>query len=365
MSAVLGSPNLNAPSLAHGGDIEAWQRQQNAAQHWLDLSSACNREPWPIPHIETEYWQALPDQTALSETATQYYGMRPTAITSGSQQIIEALPLLKREALNSENKRVYVPHIGYQEHAFAWQKWGYEVVYYQHAHQLLEASWAVAVLIQPNNPSAEWTDQALLDSLIQRAEQQGAWVVVDEAFVDVEPEQSLLTNWQQGNWQQENWPMGLFVMRSVGKFFGLAGARVGFAFSHTEWQQSLNNLIGPWPVSTASLHLVNLALQDNAWQHSAKAKLKDRQEAFIEKVLPKFNTIFDSQDYALHPLFTTWQLADQCYAEQVFAMLHQVGVHTRLGEGWIRVAMPAMAELEELDKSLIRLLKGAGGRELA
>ncbi|WP_353669713.1 aminotransferase class I/II-fold pyridoxal phosphate-dependent enzyme [Marinomonas sp. THO17] len=360
MSAILGATNLNAPSLSHGGDIEAWQRQQIEAQNWLDLSSACNREPWPIPNLKPELWLALPDQTALSETAAHYYGVHPTAITSGSQQIIEALPILKREALKIENKRVYVPHIGYQEHAFAWQKWGYEVIYYQQTSQLLNASWAVAVLIQPNNPSAEWTDQTLLDSLIQRAEQQGAWLVVDEAFVDVEPEQSVLKKFKQ-----ESWPMGLFVMRSVGKFFGLAGARVGFVFSHAQWQQSINNLIGPWPVSTASLHLVSLALQDTVWQGSARKQLLARQAAFIEKVLPKFNTIFDSQDYVLHPLFTTWQLVDQCYAEQVFAMLHQVGVHTRLGEGWIRVAMPAMTELAELNNSLVRLLKGAGGRELA
>jgi len=77
-------------------------------------------------------------------------------------------------------------------------------------------------------------------------------------------------------------------------------------------------------------------------------------------VMPKFNTIFDSQESVVNPLFITWSLESKRYAEQVFDMLHQVGIHTRLGEGWIRVALPAMDEMEVLDKALIRLLKSAG-----
>ena len=229
------------------------------------------------------------------------------------------------------------------------------MAYYDSIEILLEQEFAVAVIIQPNNPTGEWARLETLSALIDHAEQQGASLIVDEAFVDPCPELSLLAQIQS-----EQWSESLFVLRSVGKFFGLAGARVGFVFCADKWQQVLKNLMGPWPVATPSLHLVSLAFADVEWQMQAFVSLKQRQSAFIERVMPKFNTIFDSQDSTLNALFITWRLENNEYAEQVFTMLHQVGIHTRLGEGWIRVALPAMNEMERVDKALIRLLKSAG-----
>ncbi|MEP3350286.1 MAG: aminotransferase class I/II-fold pyridoxal phosphate-dependent enzyme [Marinomonas sp.] len=352
---------LNLAPPKHGGDLVYWQcKVGNQALNWLDLSSACNREPWPIPTIEPEHWMSLPDQTALLDVAENYYDRRPTALGAGSQHIIESLPLLIKESKESRSLKsniVFVPRIGYQEHAFAWQKWGFELAYYDSIATLLDEAFAVAVIIQPNNPTGEWVEADILSTVIQHAEQQGASLVVDEAFIDPCPERSLLAQNAV-----ETWPESLFVLRSVGKFFGLAGARVGFVFCADKRQTILKNLMGPWPVATPSLHLVSLAFADVEWQTQAIDSLKRRQTAFIEQVMPKFNTIFDSQDSVLNPLFITWTLDSHEYAEQVFDMLHQVGIHTRLGEGWIRVALPAMEEIPVLDKALIQLLRGAGGQ---
>lgn len=362
MSSDKESTKLNSTPPKHGGDLVYWQRKiGNDALNWLDLSSACNREPWPIPAIDPELWMALPDQTDLLNAAEKYYGRRPSAVGAGSQHIIESLPLLLKESLLIKESRplnnniVFVPRIGYQEHAFAWQKWGFELAYYDSLETLLEQEFAVAVIIHPNNPTGEWATSEVLSALIDYAEQQDASLIVDEAFIDPCPELSLLTKQNNGQW-----PESLFVLRSVGKFFGLAGARVGFVFCADKWQSILKNLMGPWPVATPSLHLVSLAFADEAWKTQAMQSLKQRQVAFIERVMPKFNSIFDSQNSAVNPLFITWRLdSDEC-AGLVFDMLHQVGIHTRLGEGWIRVALPAMDEMEMLDKALIRLLKSAG-----
>jgi cobalamin biosynthetic protein CobC len=342
----------------HGGDLAYWQRKVgNGALSWLDLSSACNREPWPVPTMAASLWMDLPDQVALLDMAEQYYGCRPSAIGAGSQHIIESLPILLRELKALSNSRVFVPRIGYQEHAFAWQKWGFELFFYDAVEELLEQNFAVAVVIHPNNPTGEWASASTLSALIDHAEKQGASLVIDEAFIDPCPERSVLTGVTPSHW-----PESLFVLRSVGKFFGLAGARVGFAFCAAKWQHALSNLLGPWPVATPSLHLVSLAFADKAWQAQAMQSLQQRQAAFVERVMPKFNTIFDSQDSVLNPLFVTWTLDSDEYAAQVFEMLHQVGIHTRLGEGWIRVALPAMAEMDALNSALIRLLKSAGGQ---
>ncbi len=361
MSSVLTSDQLTTrlseQPPKHGGDLAYWQRKVgDDALHWLDLSSACNREPWPIPAIEPECWMTLPDQMALLNTAEAYYGRRPNAVGAGSQHIIEALPLLIKESRRLKNGVVMVPRVGYQEHAFAWQKWGFELVHYDQFSELLEQEWAVAVVIQPNNPTSEWASDDELLSVLAYAEQKGTSLVIDEAFIDSQPERSVL------RWKPEaSLSEAVFVLRSVGKFFGLAGARVGFVFCAPHWQSLFQNVLGPWPVATPSLHLVSLALADRVWQAKASSSLAQRQAVFIERVVPKFNTIFDSQDRFVNDLFMTWFLSDQSYAEQVFGMLHSVGIHTRLGEGWIRVALPAMTEIDVLDKALIRLLKGTVG----
>ncbi|MCB5161466.1 aminotransferase class I/II-fold pyridoxal phosphate-dependent enzyme [Marinomonas algarum] len=355
---------LNNTPPKHGGDLAYWQRQRgNEALHWLDLSSACNREPWPVPAFDTRLWMDLPDQNVLFDEAERYFKRRPKAIGAGSQHIIECLPVLLQHGLPTTapvtSLRAFVPRIGYQEHAFAWQKWGYEVVYYDELNELLTQPWAVAVVIQPNNPTGEWATSETMTKLIAHAEQQGAHLVVDEAFIDPYPERSVLRNLPSSDLGES-----LFVLRSVGKFFGLAGARVGFVFCHSRWQALLRNLLGPWPVATPSLHLVSLALADTAWQTHALESLKARQAAFVERIMPKFNTIFDSQDYVLNALFVTW-FVDPEQGEKVFHWLHKVGVHVRLGDDWVRVALPALDEMDALNSALIRLLKGVGGRDLA
>lgn len=352
---------LTPPS--HGGDLAHWQRKMgDEALQWLDLSSACNREPWPIPAFDASHWMNLPDQGALLDQAERYFTRRPMAIGAGSQHIIESLPVLLKHAPvvpeSAVSLRAFVPRIGYQEHAFAWQKWGYEVVYYDELGELLTQPWAVAVVIQPNNPTGEWAAADVLAQLVVHAEQQGSHLVVDEAFIDPYPERSLLMDRTASDLSES-----LFVLRSVGKFFGLAGARVGFVFCHSRWQNALKNVLGPWPVATPSLHLVTLALADHEWQERALKQLAVRQAVFIERIMPKFNTIFDSQDRRVNALFVTWFL-DSDQGEQVFDWLHKVGVHVRLGDGWIRVALPALDEMDVLNSALIQLLKDVGGRNL-
>ncbi len=122
MSSQRMSSTLDLEPPKHGGDLAYWQRKVgDKALNWLDLSSACNREPWPIPQMDSSLWMDLPDQVTLLDVAEGYYGCRPIAIGAGSQHIIESLPILLREFKPLCDLRVVVPRVGYQEHAFAWK----------------------------------------------------------------------------------------------------------------------------------------------------------------------------------------------------------------------------------------------------
>ncbi|WCN10606.1 aminotransferase class I/II-fold pyridoxal phosphate-dependent enzyme [Marinomonas mediterranea] len=363
----------------HGGDLKKWSRKTNgAAKTWLDLSSACNREPWPIPEIPMQEWHELPDQDALYHAAQEYFHLKPIAIGSGSQQFIEALPTFFSANASIESnaqKVVKVPLIGYQEHAFAWKKWGFRVESYRTVEELIDSTWFAAVIINPNNPTGECLSSDVLSQLlsqvlsqIEKREEDSSssdvsdecHLIIDEAFMDATPEQSLLFT-QAEQIERSN----VWVMRSVGKFFGLPGARIGFLFAAEKYANSINNLIGPWPVSTPALYLVEQALKDIKWQESARASLAKRHDYFWQIIRPKLNTVFDSQAVTANALFYTWQLESQQDAERAFDWLQSVGVHVRQGESWIRVALPALSEMDRLDKSLIRLIRGEGGKDLS
>ena len=66
------------------------------------------------------------------------------------------------------------------------------------------------------------------------------WLVVDEAFMDSTPEQSISPDLPLKN---------LIVLRSVGKFFGLAGIRAGFVLAEEKVLQVMREHFGPWSIS--------------------------------------------------------------------------------------------------------------------
>lgn len=342
--------DLEAPQ--HGGDLQVWQRQDVTAQNWLDLSSACNREPWPIPEFDHRLWYELPDQYALERAAERYFGHAPLAIGAGSQQFIELLPpLLQAKGVEGS---VMVPVPGYQEHGYCWCKWGFDVQEYHSVDELLSGHWRIAVLMQPNNPTAEYLTEAQAEKLRQLLGESERYLVLDEAFADASPGIS---------WLGQDLPERCFVLRSVGKFFGLAGVRVGFLFAHESFRSPVNALLGPWPVATPALHLVTLAFEDQGWQQAARQSLHERHAYFVATIVPKLNTLFDSRDMRATPLFYTWFLASE-QVDKVCQALHSVGVHIRRGQGWVRLSLPAGHEMQRLNKALVKLLQGHQLKEL-
>ncbi|TPE48214.1 aminotransferase class I/II-fold pyridoxal phosphate-dependent enzyme [Maribrevibacterium harenarium] len=355
-----GNLRFHLTPLPHGGDLGSLLRHKGGDKaQWLDLSSACNRVPWCPPASFIEPWSGLPDLTPLKLAATAYYGAEPAVIGAGTQQLIEALPPLWRVQYGLGV--VMIPAIGYREHGFAWDKWGFTIRTYENVAELLDQDWQVAVVIHPNNPTGDVVSFALQQELMEcLTAHPDRLLVWDEAFIDVTPEQSLLNKDHFATL-----PDNLAVLRSVGKFYGLEGFRVGFLFGLPKQRAFLQSQMGPWPIASISVARVSGALLDREWQQTTRERLVEQMLAFKERVIPKFCSVFDSVEYQLTPFFCTWFLDDALQAEQVFQSLHQVKVHTRLGEGWIRVAMPTFSELETLNSRLTSLISGRYGKELA
>ncbi len=243
--------------LEHGGQLRAAAARYGIPlERWLDLSTGINPNGWPVPVIPGEIWQRLPqDDDELQAAAQAYYGTPQLLAVAGSQAAIQSLPMLRPPT------RVALIAPSYAEHAHAWQRHGHQVAGMTAAEMLqAAASVRVAVIVNPNNPTGELFTRDELLHLHAKLAANGGWLVVDEAFMDATPGHSLTPFCPRP---------GLIVLRSLGKFFGLAGARVGFVLAEEAVLRPLAELLGPWPIAAPSRHTAMLALRDTAWQEAA------------------------------------------------------------------------------------------------
>ncbi|MCP5195239.1 MAG: threonine-phosphate decarboxylase [Gammaproteobacteria bacterium] len=248
--------------LEHGGALRAAAaRYKIPLSDWLDVSTGIQPQGWPIPSIPAAVWRRLPEpEDGLESAAAAYYGTPHLLPVAGSQAVIQALPRLR------EPCRVGVLHPSYAEHAHAWRQAGHRVETL--AIQALETAvnrLDVLVLVNPNNPTGFRCDPVALLSWWEQLATRGGWLIVDEAFMDATPAESLAGH--------AGLP-GLMVLRSLGKFFGLAGARMGFALTESALRERLQDTLGPWAVSGPTRWIATQALDDRCWQEKTRRELQ-------------------------------------------------------------------------------------------
>lgn len=263
-------PPLTLPS--HGGNLaEATARWGNPADGWLDLSTGLNPWAYPIPMLDTDIWRRLPDQAAdlaLRLAAALRYGVNDPArllAAGGSSALITALP-----RLFAPSKKVVVFGPTYAEHQAAWALGGHCVTKLSNTGRLPECD--VAIIVNPNNPDGRILPIAQLTQWAHEMSARGGLLVVDEAFGDLTPDCSIAPL---------NLPATL-ILRSFGKFYGLAGMRLGFAIAPAETLDPLKALLGPWPVSGPAMEIARIALGDEAWTVQTHRMLRVQAQSMTD-----------------------------------------------------------------------------------
>lgn len=267
--------------LEHGGRLHAASlRYGIPRQDWLDLSTGINPAAYPLPPIPVDAWQRLPeDDDGLAAAARAAFGADPAAALlalPGSQAAIQALPALR------PGSHVAVLSPTYAEHPHAWESRGAHHLTPFAADALLAAAAHndVVVLGNPNNPDGRRFTRADLLNAARRLHARGGWLVVDEAFADAEPDESVAPFAGTPAYP------GLIVLRSLGKFYGLAGARVGFALLAPSVAARLADALGPWPVAGPARWVARAALADRAWQQAAAATLRRDSARLADLLAP-------------------------------------------------------------------------------
>lgn len=276
MNADSGMPPETPVPVFHGGDLDAARRRFGAPEAgWLDLSTGISPWPYPFTPPGAETWQRLPGADALDalrRAAARCYGAPDGACVcpaAGTQAILQLLPRLQ-----AAPRRVAVVAPTYGEHAATWAAAGHDVAEVASLDEA-EAMARIVIVTNPNNPDGRTERPAHLAGLADRLAAHGGCLVVDEAFADTEPASSLAPRCDRP---------GLIVLRSFGKFHGLAGIRLGFALAASDRARALIAALGPWAVSGPALAIGTEALLDDDWQAQTRLRLA-RMAARLDAVL--------------------------------------------------------------------------------
>ncbi|WP_299849036.1 threonine-phosphate decarboxylase [uncultured Roseovarius sp.] len=231
----------------HGGDIDAATLTYGGSRaDWIDLSTGINPVPYPLPDIPAQAWAALPDRAAaqaLEQAARDFWQVPDNAAilaAPGASALIARIPGLARAGI------VDIPTPTYNEHAAAFAASGW-------CHGAQDAT--AKVIVHPNNPTGHWYNSADLTAPL---------TVIDESFADIAPQRSMIGAVNQP---------GRIVLKSFGKFWGLAGLRIGFAIGAQDLIDTLTQMLGPWPVSGPAQAIATAALNDRDWASAARARL--------------------------------------------------------------------------------------------
>ncbi|MEM1316704.1 MAG: threonine-phosphate decarboxylase, partial [Pseudomonadota bacterium] len=259
MTALEHGGRLDAAIAAHGG----------TPKQWLDLSTGINPRGYPVGEVHPEAWSRLPDATRwkaaidAQRIACEVPQQAGISLAPGTQMHIQMLPTLFKP------QPVAVVGFTYQEHSHCWRKAGHEVLI-SDGLESAKATARIIVVVNPNNPDGRTFDPQQLIALSRSLASKGGLLVVDESFGDVAPDISVAPNAGVD---------GLMVLRSLGKFYGLAGVRFGAAIGSPTLVERLEETLGPWAVSGPALDVAARALADRTWRVRMRRKLRaDREE---------------------------------------------------------------------------------------
>src|SRR5262245_17753075 len=268
-TAMISDPDA---AVEHGGDIAAARRLfPEAPQPFIDLSTGINPDPYPLPPLDAKMFARLPDSAAqlrLSTVAAQTYGAPSAAhvVCAPGTQIL--LPLV---AALLPPGRAAILGPTYSEHARAAAQAGHAILDARDINELHGAD--LAIVVNPNNPDGRIIAKEELLALSAR----GGLLLVDEAFMDVGPPGASLA----ADVDREN----VVVLRSFGKFFGLAGLRLGFVLAAPRLAARLNRALGPWAVSGPAIAIAEHALADAVWIEATRARLQCAAEKLDQALI--------------------------------------------------------------------------------
>lgn len=331
-------PAISPPN--HGGDISVADAYFGAPMDgWLDLSTGINPTPYLDLVLSPAALSDLPTASslvALLNAARASYGVADEAslcAAPGTQALLQIL-----STTVDPKGPVAVLSPTYSEHAHLWRVNGYPVMEVDDLDSVGNA--AVVVVVNPNNPDGRLYDVTRLEALRSKLAASGGLLVLDEAFADVAPEISMAPRAGQE---------GLLILRSFGKFFGLAGIRLGFAVGNESLIDILAARLGPWAVSGPAIEIGARALCDTDWIDQTRFALASARS--------RLDTILISSGLEIIGGTDLYRLTRARDTKAHYEQLGRAGILVRRFDeqpDWLRFGLPGDgAAFKRLAKALV------------
>jgi cobalamin biosynthetic protein CobC len=335
---------VEAAPILHGGDVGAARLLfPGAPEPFIDLSTGINPYPYPIPHLSADLFTRLPPAAALDRlaaVAAQAYGAPSAAHVAPAPGTQILLPLVAA-LVGPGHAAVLGPT--YAEHVRAAARNGHRVEEVSDVAGLRGAD--LAVVVNPNNPDGRIVPREALLACADELPATGL-LVVDEAFMDVcDAGASLAQDVGRGN---------VVVLRSFGKFFGLAGLRLGFALADPAIAARLRADLGPWAVAGPAIAVGEAALSDQSWAATTRARLAQAAK--------RLDQVLSAAGLEVVGGTSLFRLVRTPSAPALFHHLGRAGILVRRFSDqatWLRLGLPASEpEWQRLAAALAAALVG-------
>lgn len=307
----------------HGGGVDAAAAAFGGAREdWLDLSTGINPVPYPRPTIADDAWVSLPDQAArdaIKTAAREFWNVPETAAVLAVPGASSAIAQIPRLAQAGD---VHIPGPTYNEHAASFAATGWRVT------QSPETA-SASIHVHPNNPDGrEWRAKDI----------RGALRIIDESFCDVIPDATLISEATQP---------GTLILKSFGKFWGLAGLRLGFVIGDPVLVERLGAMLGPWAVSGPALTTGTAALRNSDWAAATRTRLQQDADRLDQLVLKK-----DARLVGGTSLFRLYEVADAAQWQHTLAHHHIWSRIFPYNPKWLRLGLPVPTGWDRLEAAL-------------
>ena len=302
----------------HGGGLDgAVSRWGGTRSDWIDLSTGINPVPYAVGQLSPDAWSALPDRNAQDRliTAARAFWAVPEGAkilaAPGASALIAKIPSL----WPAGQVRIDAPT--YNEHAAAFRSTGWEL-----------GDGAAMVVVHPNNPDGRiWLENALT----------APFTLIDESFCDTCPDHSLIALSARP---------GTIVLKSFGKFWGLAGLRLGFAIGEPGLIDRLAEMLGPWPVSGPALEIGAKALEDTVWANATRDRLTEDSRR-LDTAMGAHGTLVGGTS-----LFRLYDVGDAAAFQERLANAQIWSRIFPYSKGWVRLGLPAPSDWDRIEATL-------------
>ena len=236
---------------------------------------------------------------------------KDTAAVQGAQQIISLLPICLK---NYNSVAILGPT--YNEYEKAFKSSGIKAETVSEVSKLSSSD--IAIIVNPNNPTGKVIAEEILDDLSKKVR----ILIIDESF-------KMFSSRRIQKFDN------VIQINSLGKFFGLAGVRLGFVSGPSDFIKSVRGMLGPWPVSSVAAEIGIIALNDKTWISAMEKILLEGSNVLHRACNTKNWKLIGKTN-----LFHTYATSSCLEVEEQFAA-HYIWIRTfDYSKSWVRLGIP-------------------------